>query len=314
MYDSQMSSRAGIVSPFYEPIESSPPSAGPAKIIVTPPTPIDDHVGITGDDEDTHKEVIQLHNITEEKEVYDYREVLEEKQVYVDDSKEAICHPASMGVNSQHIDEAEEKIHHPEAWLISAEKEVLGQQNCHIQPMESGKVEKEAYDPDEAKSQQHDPNQPYDELQLGAMNSGHLVETTDSEAKTAKTQSSVVQRHFNAMSQAVDKRKKALTTFTTQSNTRLREGYAQIEQNVTDRSVAMEQGANVRWKRLGQGFSERVQRVEKGTSKRFNRLEKGFNDQVNRAEKSVDDRVASLKQNIGSVKGLGSTNTKGQLQ
>ncbi|KAH7126533.1 hypothetical protein B0J13DRAFT_565619 [Dactylonectria estremocensis] len=310
MYESEMSSRAGTMPPLYQPGESSVSSTNPVTIIVTPPTPIDDHAGFTHDDEDTHKEVIQLDNIVEEKEVYNHQEVLEEKQVYVEDFKEAFCDPEPTGVNAQHIDATEDKIHDPEARHHSTVKVVLEPQSCQIQPEKFGMVEKEVYGTDETKPQQHELIQRHDENQREMTTPESSGKTTGAETRT---QPSTVQRHFNTMSQAVDKRKKAFSTFTTQSNTRLREGYAQMEQNVTDRSVAMEQGANVRLKRLGQGFSERIQRVEKGTSKRLNRLEKGFNDQVNRAEKSVDDRVTSLKQNISNVKGLGS-NTKGQLQ
>lgn len=302
MVESRQLSAAETVSSFSQSQESASSSATNDQIILTPPTPIDGHVTPKQDGEDTNKEVIQLGNIFEEKEVYDRKDISDEKQVYTEDSKEVVCIAQAKNVEPQHVDGAEKEVYYPQIAYDGVEKEVAPSQHWSAQSRQD-MIEKEVYGSDKTNAQHDDPNQRHDHHQEPAI-SEQSMETQDNE------ETSKVQTRFNNMGKAVDKRAKALSTFTTQSNTRLREGYARIGQIITDRSVAVEQGATGRLKRLEQGLSKRLNRIEQGTSKRFNRLEEGFHDQVNRAGKSVDGQVASLKQNINGVKKMGSKTQK----
>ncbi|KAH7020371.1 hypothetical protein EDB80DRAFT_702890 [Ilyonectria destructans] len=302
MFESRQPSAAETVSSFSQSQASASSSATRVEIILTPPTPIDGHVTAKHYGEDTNKEVIQLDNIIEEKEVYDKKDISDEKQVYTEDSKEVVCITQAENVKPQHADGAEKEVYHPQIAYDGVEKEVAPSHYWSAQSKHD-MTEKEVYGSDKTDAQHDDPNQRRDHQQESAI-SEQSMETQDNE------ETSRVQARINNMSKAVDKRAKALSTFTTQSNTRLREGYARIGQTITDRSVAVEQGATGRLKRLEQGFSKRINRIEEGTTKRLNRLEDGFNDRVNRAGKSVDSQVASLKQNINGVKKIGSKTQK----
>ncbi|KAK7429852.1 hypothetical protein QQZ08_003697 [Neonectria magnoliae] len=248
------------------PAETLPtPGISRVQIILTPPTPVVGDGGFIRREEDTYKEVTQLDKITEEKEVHVRQEVPDEKQVYTEDEKEVYS-----PVQAQRIDASEKEVYRPT-------------------PSGDG-VEKEVYiptaSPDQVGNQFDTGNLFHAEkkvhnAQAPVAGSEQFLETQDDE-HTARP--SIVQRQLSNVSMAVEKRKKALTTFTTQSNNRMREGYARMEQSVTERGVAIERGAN----------------------NRFTRLEKGLNDQINRAGKNVNSRVTSLKQSVSSIKKMGS--------
>ncbi|KAK7424426.1 hypothetical protein QQX98_000391 [Neonectria punicea] len=242
------------------PAETSPTSGiSRVRIIITPPTPILGDGGSIRREEDTYKEVTQLDKITEEKEVHVRQEVPDEKQVYTEDEKEVYS-----PVQAQHIDASEKEVYQPTPSGDGVEKEVYVPTTSPDQAGNVFEAEKEVYN-----------------AQTPVAGSEQSLETQDDQ-HTARP--SIVQRQLSNVTLAVEKRKKALSTFTTQSNTRMREGYARMEQSVTDRGVAIERGAN----------------------NRFTRLEKGLNDQINRAGKNVNSRVSSLKQSVSSIKKTGS--------
>ncbi|KPM42491.1 hypothetical protein AK830_g4077 [Neonectria ditissima] len=206
----------------------------PVQIILTPPTPIVGNTGSTRREEDTHKEVTPLNQITEEKEVDVRKQFPDEKQVYDEDEKEV--YSPNNAVQARHIDSSEKEVYHPTPSVDGAEKEWYGPQTW---PVQSGHVH---MDEKEVLGQAQN-----------VIGSPQPIETQSVENQA---QASVVQRQLNNVSVAVEKRKKALSTFTTQSNTRMRESYTRMGQSVTDRSVAIERGASNRLTRLEKDFND----------------------------------------------------------
>ncbi|KAF5678627.1 hypothetical protein FHETE_1179 [Fusarium heterosporum] len=239
----------------------------PVQIILTPPTPITP-TGISLREEDTHKEVHRLPDVSE-KEVVGRTDYSDEKQVY----------DKNAGRDEEEVYIAEEE---KEAYHKGLDKEV------HSLNLHDGHDEKQVYD-------QSIPEQKSDE---GVNSIATQTYASDPRRDSNSTKStdlsetqSYYQRHVNKLNQAVDKRKKAWTTFTNQSSTSMTDKYNQMDKDFKDRRMAF----------------------ENGTTAKMSQLDKSISDSVERTGKSVNTKVANFKQSmvnarsqsISSVKSLG---------
>ncbi|KAF4996641.1 hypothetical protein FGRMN_4387 [Fusarium graminum] len=254
------------------PFEVSSVSANnPVQIILTPPTPVIP-TGISLRGEDTHKEVHRLPDVSE-KEVVGRTDYSDEKQVY--------DRNAGHGEKEVYIAEAEKEAYHN-----GLDKEV------HNLNLHDGHDEKQVYD-HSIPTQKSDRDVKTIAMQTNTNDPRRNSVSTESTgiSDTQSCRTNYYQQHVNKLNQAVDKRKKAWTTFTNQSSASITDKYNQMDKDFKDRRMAF----------------------ENGTTAKMSQLDKSISDSVDRAGKNVNTKVANFKksmvnarsQSISSVKSLG---------
>ncbi|KAM0279803.1 hypothetical protein ACHAO9_011538 [Fusarium lateritium] len=294
---------------------SSASANNPVQIILTPPTPIVPTGGLGLRGEDTHKEVHRPPNVSEEKEVVEKTDYSDEKQVVnlnagrdekevfiPGEGKEVYDHGLEKEVHNLNLHDGHDEkqfydpngqtshahhAHHPEKEVVPA-------------VYQNGNSEKEFYHPD--RTAQSLPTQKTDgdansmAMQKYNSNSQDRRDSVSTQStETSEPQSNrqcYYQRHVNKLNQAVDKKKKAWTTFTNQSSASMTEKYNQMDKDLKDRRMAF----------------------ENGTTAKMSQLDKSISDSVDRAGKNVNTKVASFRQSMvnarsqsmSSVKSLGS--------
>ncbi|KAF5636769.1 uncharacterized protein FTJAE_5965 [Fusarium tjaetaba] len=261
------------------PVEvTSASDSNPVQIILTPPTPIVSTDNFDRRGEDTlkevlpevseEKEVVQKTDGSEEKEVYVVNEGHDEKEVYVPAAeKEAYHHGLEKEVHDLRIHDGhgEKQIYNPNESIAqvqrigSTEKEVIPQTNHE----------------DEASMAAHK----YNSNTTERRESISTASTGTSEKKDGAAWS-YYQRHVNKWNQAVDKKKKAWTTFTNNSMTAMTEKANQIDK----------------------GFKYRCTAFENGTTTKLSQLDRSIGDSVDRAGKNVNNKVANWKMGMGNMK------------
>lgn len=282
------------------PVEvTSASDSNPVQIILTPPTPIISTGNFDRRGEDTfkevlpavseEKEVVQKTDGSDEKEVHIVNEGHDEKEVYIPAAeKEVYDHGLEKQVHDLRIHDGhdEKQIYDPSESIAqvqridSPEKEVLPQKNHEDH--------KAFYHPDS--SVQPLPTEDQEnEASMAAKNSNSNVNERRESISTASTETSdkkdsaargYYQRHINKLNQAVDKKKKAWTTFTNNSTTAMTEKANQIDK----------------------GFRDRCTAFENGTTTKLNQLDRSISDSVDRAGKNVNTKVANWKMGMGNMK------------
>ncbi|KAF5601365.1 hypothetical protein FPANT_1736 [Fusarium pseudoanthophilum] len=261
------------------PVEvTSASDSNPVQIILTPPTPIVSTGNFDRRGEDTLKEILPA--VSEEKEVVQKAGGSEEKEAYV--------------VNEGH----DEK----EVYVPAAEKEVYDhglEKEVHDLRIHDGHDEKQIYDPNESTARvqcigstekevipqtNHE-----EEASMAAYKYNSNTTERRESISTASTGPSekidsaargYYQRHVNKWNQAVDKKKKAWTTFTNNSTTAMTEKANQIDK----------------------GFKDRCTAFENGTTTKLSQLDRSISDSVGRAGKNVNNKVANWKMGMGNMK------------
>ncbi|KAF9775361.1 hypothetical protein IL306_006537 [Fusarium sp. DS 682] len=290
------------------PVEvSSASGSNPVQIILTPPTPIVSTGNFDRRGEDTFKEA--LPPVSEEKEVVrktdgsDDKEVVMneghvEKEVYIPgEEKEVYDHGLEKEVHDLKLHHGHDEkqvydtnIHNSQVHRIySPEKEVLPQ--THYES-----PEKEAYRPGYSAQSLPSQNTGGDSpIAIHKHNSNtderrESVSTVsiDTSEKKGNAAQAYYQRHVNKWNQAVDKKKKAWTTFSNNSSTTMTEKVNQIDKGIKDRCTAF----------------------ENGTTAKLNQLDKSISDSVDRAGKNVNTKVANWKVGMGNMKSQSMSSVK----
>ncbi|KAM0244904.1 hypothetical protein ACHAP5_005810 [Fusarium lateritium] len=307
---SEYHQRAGA-SPFQV---SSASADNPVQIILTPPTPVVPTSGLSLRGEDTHKEVHRLPNVSEEKEVVEKTDYSDEKQVVnlnaghdekevviPGDEKEVYNHGLEKEVHNLNLHDGhdEKQFYDPNDQTFHAHHVYPPKKEVVPAIHQTGNSEKEFYHPNQ--SAQSLPTQKADgdtnpmAMQKYNSNSQDRRDSVSTQStETSEPQSNrqcYYQRHVNKLNQAVDKKKKAWTTFTNQSSASMTEKYNQIDKDLKDRRMAF----------------------ENGTTAKMSQLDKSISDSVDRAGKNVNTKVASFRQtmvnarsqSVSSVKSLG---------
>ncbi|KAF5636019.1 hypothetical protein F52700_5333 [Fusarium sp. NRRL 52700] len=152
---------------------------------------------------------------------------------------------------------------------VSEEKEVVqktdGSDEKEVHVVNEGHNEKEVYNPNENIAQMQ---------RIDSPESSEKSEKKDSAAR------GYYQRHVNKWNQAVDKKKKAWTTFANNSTT------------------AMTDKAN----QIDKGFKDRCTAFENGTTTKLNQLDRSISDSVDRAGKNINTKIANWKMGMGNMK------------
>ncbi|KAF4970338.1 hypothetical protein FSARC_2594 [Fusarium sarcochroum] len=176
-----------------------------------------------------------------------------------------------MAMNPNHaIDKPEKEFYHP---------------NQSAQSLPTQKTEDDAYNSMAIQLYNTNLNQRQDSFSTQSTE-------TDTQSNPGKTKSSYYQRRLDKFNEAVDKKKKAWTTFTNESNAAMVNKYNQVEQGMKDRRMAF----------------------ENNTTAKLNQLDKSLGSKYDRAEKGMSSRATSFKQSMinarsqsmQSVKTLGS--------
>ncbi|CAJ0554808.1 Ff.00g133210.m01.CDS01 [Fusarium sp. VM40] len=298
------------------PIQVSSASANnPVQIILTPPTPIVPTGGLGLRGEDTHKEVHRLPDVSEEKQVVEKTDYSNEKQVFnvnadhdekevyiPGEGKEVYDHGLEKEVHNLNLHDGHDEkqfydpnnqtshVHH----VHPPEKEVV------LPAYQNGDPEKELYNPNHSAHSLPTQNtvgdtnamamQKYNSNSRNQRDSVSTQSTETSESQSIRTR--YYQRHVNKLNQAVDKKKKAWTTFTNQSSTSITEKYNQMDKDFKDRRMAF----------------------ENDTTAKMSQIDKSISDSVDRAGQNVNTKVANFRQSmvnarsqsISSVRSLGS--------
>ncbi|CEI61422.1 hypothetical protein FVEN_g5870 [Fusarium venenatum] len=257
---------------------ASASATNPVQIILTPPTPIVPTTPGTIDrlSEDTHKEVHRLPDVSEEKEVVPKTDFSDEKQVC--DERDA------YDGKEVYIPDAEKEVYD-----VGLDKEV------HNLKLHDGHDEKQPYDPN---SQTHgvydaekevlcNPNSTADQRR-------HSTSTESTETSQSQTKANpfCYKRHVGRFNDAVDKKKKAWSTFTNNSSTAMSEKIVQMDK----------------------GWKQRVDVFEESTMAKMSAFDRSISDGIDRAGKGYNSTVSSWKtgvvnkrnQSISSMKSLGS--------
>ncbi|KAH7234812.1 uncharacterized protein BKA55DRAFT_579488 [Fusarium redolens] len=290
------------------PVEvASASGKNPVQIILTPPTPIVSAGNFDRRGEDTFKEVLPA--VSEEKEVvqrtdgYDEKEVYavseghDEKEVYIPAAeKEVYDHGLEKEVHDLRLHDGhdEKQIYDPTERIAQAqcidspEKEVL--------PPTNHEDHKGFHHPNY--STQSLPTQDKEnEASMAVQKYNSNVNERRESISTASTETSETkdsaargyyQRHLNKWNQAVDKKKKAWTTFANNSSTTMTEKANQIDKGLKDRCTAF----------------------ENGTTAKLNQLDRSISDSVDRAGKNVNTKVANWKTGMGNMKSQSMSNFK----
>ncbi|KAL6917276.1 hypothetical protein FSST1_008771 [Fusarium sambucinum] len=259
---------------------ASASATNPVQIILTPPTPIVPTTPDTIDrrSEDTHKEVHRLPDVFEEKEVVPKTDFSDEKQVYDErgsyDGKEVYI--PNVG---------------KEVYDVGVEKEI------HSLKLHDGHDEKQIYDPnhqthgvdDAEKEVLYNPNSTTDQRRHST--STESTETSQSQSQT-KANPFCYKRHVGKFNAAVDKKKKAWSTFTNNSSTAMSEKIVQMDK----------------------GWKQRVDVFEESTMAKMSAFDRSISDGIDRAGKGYNSTVSSWKagvinkrnQSVSSMKSLGS--------
>ncbi|OBS24268.1 hypothetical protein FPOA_04814 [Fusarium poae] len=264
---------------------ASASASNPVHIILTPPTPIVPTTPgiIDRRGEDTHKEVYRLPDVSEEKEVVPKTDFSDEKQVY--DGRDA-CDGKEV-----YIPDAGKQVYN-----VGIEREV------HNLKLHDGHDEKQIYDPNtptqgvyDAEKEvlynlnQHDTNSNSTADQRRHSTSTESTETSQSQTKTNPF---CYKRHVSKFNDAVDKKKKAWSTFTNNSSTAMSEKIVQMDK----------------------GWKQRVDVFEESTMAKMSAFDRSISDGMDRAGKGYNSTVSSWKtgvinkrnQSISSMKSLGS--------
>ncbi|CVL04047.1 uncharacterized protein FMAN_14860 [Fusarium mangiferae] len=282
------------------PVEATSASdSNPVQIILTPPTPIVSTGNFDRRGEDTFKEVLPA--VSEEKEVVQKIDGSDEKEVYVvnegHDEKEVYMPAAEKEVYDHGL---EKEVHDLRIHDGHDEKQIYDTSESVSQVKRIDSPEKEVltqishedhtafYHPDG--SVQSLPTQDKENgASMAAKNYNSNANERRESISTASTETSekkgssargYYQRHVNKWNQAVDKKKKAWTTFTNNSTTAMTEKANQIDK----------------------GFKDRCTAFENGTTTKLNQLDRSISDSVDRAGKNVNTKVANWKMGMGNMK------------
>jgi hypothetical protein len=294
---------------------SSASANNPVQIILTPPTPIVPTGGLSLRGEDTHKEVHRLPDVSEEKEVVEKTDYSDEKQVFnvnaghdekevyiPGEGKEVYDHGLEKEVHNLNLHDGhdEKQFYDPNDQTSHAHHVYPPEKEVVPAVYQDGNSDKEIYYPNQSaqslptQKTDGDANpmamQKYNSNSHDRRDSVSTQSTETSESRSNRT--CYYQRHVNKLNQAVDKKKKAWTTFTNQSSTSITEKYNQMDKDLKDRRMAF----------------------ENGTTAKMSQLDKSISDSVDRAGKNVNTKVANFRQSmvnarsqsISSVKSLGS--------
>lgn len=290
------------------PVEvTSASDSNPVQIILTPPTPIISTGNFDQRGEDTfkevlpavseEKEVVQKTDGSDEKEVRIVNEGHDEKEVYIPAAeKEVYDHGLEKEVHDlrihdghyeKQICDTSESIAQVQR-INSPEKEVLPQTNHEdhkafyhpdgsIQPLPTQDQE------NEASTAAKNPNSNANERR-------ESISTVSTETSEKKDSAALgyYQRRINKLNQAVDKKKKAWTTFTNNS------------------TAAMTEKAN----QIDKGFKDRCTAFENGTTTKLNQLDRSISDSVDRAGKNVNTKIANWKMGMGNMKSQSMSSVK----
>ncbi|KAM0351052.1 hypothetical protein ACHAPU_002833 [Fusarium lateritium] len=292
------------------PVEVSSASANnPVQIILTPPTPIIP-TGISLRGEDTHKEVHRLPEVSEkevvektdysdEKQVDDRNTGHDEKEVYIPgEGKEVFDHGLEKEVHNLKLHDGHDgkQFYDPNNQTSHTHQVFPRRKEVNPSAYQNHNPEKEVYQPNQSAQSlptHGDANsmtmQIYNSNPHQRRDSVSTESTETSEAQSCRTK--YYQRHVNKLNRAVDKKKKAWTTFTNQSSASMTDKYNQMDKDLKDRRMAF----------------------ENGTTAKMSQLDKSISDSVDRAGKNVNTKVASFRQSmvnarsqsISSVKSLG---------
>ncbi|KAF5701898.1 hypothetical protein FMUND_13731 [Fusarium mundagurra] len=277
------------------PVEvTSASDSNPVQIILTPPTPIVSTGNFDRPGEDTFKEVlpavseekeaVQKTDGSDEKEVYVVNEGHDEKEVYIPTAeKEVYDHWLEKEVHDLRIHDGhdEKKIYDPSESIAqvqrihSPEKEVIPQTNHED--------EKRLYHPNgSTQDQEKEASMAAQKYNSNTNEQRETISTASAETSEKKDSAArgYYQRHVNKWNQAVDKKKKAWTTFTNNSTTAMTEKANQIDK----------------------GFRDRCTAFENGTTTKLNQLDRSISDSVDRAGKNVNSKVANWKTGMGNIK------------
>ncbi|KAF4960089.1 hypothetical protein FGADI_1107 [Fusarium gaditjirri] len=271
----------------------------PVQIILTPPTPIISTGNFDQRGDDTFKEVLPA--VSEEKQVVQKTDGSDEKEVYVvnegHDEKEVYISAAEKEVQDHGLEKEahdlrlhdrhdEKKIYDTSERIAQAQRNDLPEKEVLLQT--SHEDRKGLYHPDG--STQSLPSQDKEKdasmaVQRYNSNTNELKESvstasTETPEKTDSAARGYYQRHVNKWNQAVDRKKKAWTTFTNNSSTAMAEKANQIDK----------------------GFRDRCTAFENGTAAKLNQLDRSISDSVDRAGKNVNTKVANWKTGMGNMK------------
>jgi hypothetical protein len=209
------------------------------------------------------KEALERTGFSDEKQVYDGHDDHDEKEVYIPNAGK-------------------------EVYDVGAEKEV------HNLKLHDGYDEKQLYDPNSQTHSIYDPEKEvlYTGDQHDAQSNRKSSESTETSQSQTKTNPFCYKRHVNKFNEAVDKKKKAWTTFTSNSSTAMSEKMIQMDK----------------------GWKQRVDVFEESTMAKMSALDRSISDGVDRAGKGYNSTVSSWKtgvvnkknQSMSSMKSLGS--------
>ncbi|EXK28900.1 hypothetical protein FOMG_14775 [Fusarium oxysporum f. sp. melonis 26406] len=271
----------------------------PVQIILTPPTPIVSTGNFDRRGEDTfkevlpavseEKEVVQKTDGSDEKEVYVVNEGHDEKEVYIPAvEKEVYDHGLEKEVHDLRLHDGhdEKQIYDPSEHIAQAQR--IDSLEKEVLPQTNHEDHKGFYYPNysaQSLPTQDKENEASMAVQKYNSNTSERRESistasTETSEKKDSAARGYYQRHVNKWNQAVDKKKKAWTTFTNNSSTAMTEKANQIDK----------------------GFKDRCTAFENGTTAKLNQLDRSISDSVDRAGKNVNTKVANWKTGMGNMK------------
>ncbi|KAG5798175.1 hypothetical protein H9Q69_002784 [Fusarium xylarioides] len=277
------------------PVEvTSASDSNPVQIILTPPTPIVSTGNFDRRGEDTfkevlpavseEKEVVQKTDGSDEKEVHVVNEGHDEKEVYIPVAeKEVYGHGLEKEVHDLRIHDGhdEKQIYDPGESIAQVQR--IDSPEKEVFPQTSHEDEKRFYHPNgSTQDQENEASMAARKYNSNTSERRESISTASTEISEKKDSAArgYYQRHVNKWSQAVDKKKKAWTTFTNNSTTAMTEKANQIDK----------------------GFKNRYTAFETGTTTKLNQLDRSISDSVDRAGKNVNTKVATWKTGMGNMK------------
>ncbi|KAF5545712.1 hypothetical protein FMEXI_5896 [Fusarium mexicanum] len=290
------------------PVEvTSASDSNPVRIILTPPTPIVSTRNFDRRGEDTfkevlpavseEKEVVQKTDGSDEKEVYVVNEGHDEKEVYIPAAeKEVYDHGLEKEVHDLRIHDGHDEKQIYDASGGIAQVQRIDSPEKEVIPQISHEDDKGLCNPNGSVQSQSNQNQENEASMAAQKHNSNTnerresVSTTSTETTKKKDNAArgYYQRHVNKLNQAVDKKKKAWTTFTNNSTTAMAEKASQIDK----------------------GFKDRCTAFENGTATKLNQLDRSISDSVDRAGKNVNTKVANWKTGIGNMKSQSMSSVK----
>ncbi|CAG7563665.1 unnamed protein product [Fusarium equiseti] len=226
------------------PVEVAAASANnPVQIVLTPPTPIISTTTNTlgRHEEDTHKEVHRLPDVSEEKEVVEETDFSDEKQVYdgtaTRDDKEVYV----VGVGK-------------EVYGVGVEKEV------HNLTLHDGHDEKQLYNPN-GQLGQYEPEKEVVQpdgipMQYSNGTPDRRRESVSSTSTDSKSQNKFCyKRHVNKFNEAIEKQNKAWTNFINNSTEKMDNSRRVFEESTMAKMSALDRSISDGVDRAGKGYN-----------------------------------------------------------